>query len=199
MILMFLLFDILLKAQLLSVNNNFFDKNNSQAMRGFWCIVVVLVHVPLIYQNRIQDMIGSFAYIGVTFFFMTSAYGVSISYDKKPVSIATFWRRRLPKLVITCWCVNILFTVIKYVLFGNVMEFWEIFSINNWVKWLISCYFAFWISSVLLKNRLVSRIVTCILVSVASITIYFLIKYGIIRIPAWAPECYGFIWGIMLT
>ena len=40
-------------------NNHFFDKENTNALRGFWCLIVVLVHIPLLYQNRIQDMIGS--------------------------------------------------------------------------------------------------------------------------------------------
>ena len=52
---------------------HFFDRENSGAMRGFWCLIVALVHVPAGYQNRLQDMIGSFAYVGVTFFFLTSA------------------------------------------------------------------------------------------------------------------------------
>lgn len=34
-------------------NNHFFDKENTNALRGFWCLIVVLVHIPLLYQNRI--------------------------------------------------------------------------------------------------------------------------------------------------
>ena len=41
-------------------DSHFFDKENTNALRGFWCLIVVLVHIPLLYQNRIQDMIGSF-------------------------------------------------------------------------------------------------------------------------------------------
>ncbi len=87
LILLFLGFDILYGAKIEADNNNFFDTKNAQAMRGFWCIIVILVHIPALYQNRIQDMIGSFAYIGVTFFFMTSAYGLSLSLDRNPDSI----------------------------------------------------------------------------------------------------------------
>lgn len=56
--------------------NSFMSIEDTTFLRGFWCIIVVLVHVPEAYQNGIQDMLGSFAYIGVTFFFMTSAYGL---------------------------------------------------------------------------------------------------------------------------
>lgn len=44
-------------------------------LKGFWCIIVVLVHVPVAYQNRIQDILGSFAYVGVTFFLWRALTG----------------------------------------------------------------------------------------------------------------------------
>ena len=86
-------------------DNHFFDKENINALRGFWCLIVVLVHMPLLYQKKIQDMIGSFAYIGVTFFFMTSAYGLRFQIENNPEKINTFWQNRLPKLFyIVCYC-----------------------------------------------------------------------------------------------
>lgn len=109
-IIIFLIFILVFKSKYIpNANDNFFDINNSKAIRGFWCLVVILVHIPQDYQNKIQDMIGSFAYIGVTFFFMTSAYGLSIAADKKPDSISRFWRTRLPKLIIPNWLINIIF------------------------------------------------------------------------------------------
>lgn len=48
--------------------STFFDLESTNCMRGFWCIIILLVHIPSEYQNSIQDAIGSFAYIGVTFF-----------------------------------------------------------------------------------------------------------------------------------
>ena len=51
--------------------DSFMSMEDTSFLRGFWCIIVVLVHVPAAYQNTIQDAMGSFAYIGVTFFFMT--------------------------------------------------------------------------------------------------------------------------------
>ena len=81
-ILIFLGLTLLMGAQISDTDGHFFNKENSNALRGFWCLIVILVHVPVAYQNRIQDMIGSFAYIGVTFFFMTSAYGLRLSIVK---------------------------------------------------------------------------------------------------------------------
>ena len=54
--------------------DSFMSKDDAVFLRGFWCVIVILVHIPAAYQNRVQDALGSFAYIGVTFFFMTSAY-----------------------------------------------------------------------------------------------------------------------------
>lgn len=79
---------------------HFFNRENSGAMRGFWCLIVVLVHIPATYQNRAQDMLGSFAYVGVTFFFLTSACGLRLAAVKRPESLKAFWRNRLPKLLV---------------------------------------------------------------------------------------------------
>ena len=48
--------------------DSFMSFEDTRFLRGFWCIVIAFVHVPASFQNQIQDMIGSFAYIGVTFF-----------------------------------------------------------------------------------------------------------------------------------
>ena len=199
LILLFLAFDILFKAKIVPVNENFFDKTNSQAMRGFWCLIVILVHVPALYQNRIQDMIGSFAYIGVTFFFMTSAYGLTLSQDKNSQGISYFWRKRLPKLLITTWVVSILFSVINMCVFGEQFKFTKAFGISEWVKWLIACYFAFWLTNILLKKNNSWKIATCILIVLGSLAVYCLLKNGLYSKTAWTTECFGFIWGIVLA
>lgn len=134
---------LLFGAQYKPDSKHFFNIDNTNAMRGFWCLIVVLVHIPVAYQNRIQDMIGSFAYIGVTFFFMTSAYGLRLSIEKRPESIKYFWRRRLPKLLIPCFiinCINVLCCFIE----GKEFSVLKFIQINDWVQWLLVCYFIFW-------------------------------------------------------
>ena len=106
-IVLFLICELAIGAKYQPDSAHFFDIDNTNAMRGFWCLIVILVHIPAAYQNPIQDMLGSFAYIGVTFFFMTSAYGLSLAQKKNPNSIYSFWRRRLPKLLIPCLVVNV--------------------------------------------------------------------------------------------
>ena len=108
LVLLFMAFILIYKAKLTKDTSHFFNLTNTTAMRGFWCIIVILVHIPAVYQNRIQDLMGSFAYIGVTFFFMTSAYGLKVGAKKNPDSTKVFWRRRLPKLLIPMFLVNVL-------------------------------------------------------------------------------------------
>ena len=120
-----------------------FDKNNTSSMRGFWCLIVVLVHIPMSDQNCIQYLIDSFAYIGVTFFFMTSAYGLKIAVSRVLESIKYFWHRRLPKILIPCILVNItdaLITILK----GNPVVINNLLYTNDWVQWLLICYLTFW-------------------------------------------------------
>lgn len=142
-IVLFLFCELAIGAEYEPDSSHVFNIENSNAMRGFWCLVVILVHIPLAYQNRIQDMIGSFAYIGVTFFFMTSAYGLCLSMKRNPNSIHTFWQKRLPKLLVPCLIVNLIgvsFMLIE----GQPVQFVDFVRINQWIQWLLMCYLFFW-------------------------------------------------------
>ena len=111
-------------------------------MRGIWCLIVILVHILVPYQNRIQDMLGSFSYIGVTFFFMTLAYVLRLGITKDPDNIRHFWRRRLPKLLIPMFLVNIV-SLIFHVLEVNGISLGILMNINGWVQWVLVCYLIF--------------------------------------------------------
>ncbi|SFC61976.1 acyltransferase family protein [Butyrivibrio sp. YAB3001] len=197
-ILIFLVFEILYNSKFVSVNEHFFDRTNTNSMRGFWCLVVILVHVPTLYQNRIQDMIGSFAYIGVTFFFMTSSYGLTLSQANNPNGIHYFWRKRLPKLLFTSWIISILFSIIDYY-FNGTIQLKKVFGINEWVKWLLACYLLFWISNMVFRNQIYSKIGICIMITVGSLLVYFMQRGGFFTRATWTTECYGFVWGILLA
>lgn len=43
----------------------FMNKEFTRALKGACCIIVILVHIPLAYANKLQDGIGSFAYVCV--------------------------------------------------------------------------------------------------------------------------------------
>lgn len=190
-ILIFLGLTLLMGAKVSDSSSRFFDKANSNALRGFWCLIVILVHTPVAYQNRIQDMIGSFAYIGVTFFFMTSAYGLRLSINKKGNKY--FWRIRLPKLLIPCLIVNVL-GVFANLIKGDEISIRGLISINGWVQWLLVCYFIFWITYKFIGSH--QDTIICLLAIAFSITVY-LFK-GHILGTTWCPEVFGFVWRILL-
>lgn len=194
-----LAFVILYKIKVSPTNTHFFNLYNSKAMRGFWCLIVILVHVPQYYGNNIQDMIGSFAYIGVSFFFLTSGYGLTISQDKDYNKIKYFWRNRLPKLLISNWLVRIFFAILWLILFNAKIDFFEIISIDLWICWLIVCYFVFWLMFIIFHGKRGYKTATCLLIVWGSYVMYVLKKYGIITSTIWSTECFGFIWGIALA
>ena len=133
--------------------NSFMSISDTTFLRGFWCIIVVLVHEPVAYQNRIQDMLGSFAYIGVTFFFMTSAYGLKYSLEHKKGYIDRFWRRRLPPILIPALIASILSCCVK-LCSGKRITLVSVININAWVKVLLVCYVLFWIVYYLIPKKI---------------------------------------------
>lgn len=193
-IVLFLAATLLINAKRKSESSHFFNFQNSNTLRGFWSLVVVLVHIPLAYQNRIQDIIGSFAYIGVTFFFMTSAYGLRISVEKSPASIKFFWRRRLPKLLIPCLLANIV-QILFLAAEGKDISVLMLVNISLWVEWLLVCYLIFWICQKYIGS-FVGDLIICIVVIGFSLTVYAF--RDLIKNVTWCTEVFGFVWGIAL-
>ena len=180
-------------------NAGFFDVQNTAAMRGFWCLIVVLVHIPSQYQNKIQDMIGSFAYIGVTFFFMTSAYGLSLAQMKKPESIKKFWRNRLPKLLIPNWASNTLFALIFLLAWGTAVNVSTFLFIGGWVRWLMGCYLIFWLSRRFPWWNKYGNWIAGILIVAVSVAFYCLKHFEIVTTTIWCTEIFGFLWGLLMA
>lgn len=198
-ILLVLLFALLFRLQYVKTGNDeFFDLENTTAMRGFWCVVVMFVHIPVAYQNRLQDMIGSFAYIGVTFFFMTSAFGLTRSYIKNKGMIKMFWKKRLPKLLLPNWIINLLFVVVTFLLFQEKITLLRIVSINNWVRILLLCYLLFYLVNYFIDSKFNPLILSGI-IAITSLTLFFLCHKQIITFGTWSVEMYGFIWGILFA
>lgn len=177
----------------------FMNVEDSTFLRGFWCIIVLFVHVPELYQNRIQDAVGSFAYIGVTFFFLTSAYGLKRSVEKKSGYIARFWRNRLPSVIIPALIANAIDIYVSW-LRGNVITIFSLLNINNWVKVLLILYFVFWlVYSIFPSNKNFDKwrdLLICSIVLAMSLVDYFS-DFKITMI--WIVEPIGFAYGIMVA
>lgn len=177
-------------------NDGFFDTQNTKALRGFWCVIVILVHIPYPYQNAVQDLAGSFAYVGVTFFFMTSAYGLTLGQRKNP-RLSGFWRRRLPKLLITNLARNVFFWTLFLVLFGWRATIWQLLDVDCWVTWLLGCFLFFWIGHRFCGKWADWSIAACLIV--ISLAVYWINQLKIMQTSNWSSEAYGFLWGIALA
>lgn len=124
---------------------NFFCPQDTVALRGFWCLIVVLVHIPAAYQNSIQDMIGSFGYIGVTFFFLISGYGLEYGFLRKKDYLKSFWHKHLPKLLLGTFVVNCISMLLSDVISNTGFNLLPLLVPNHWVVVLLMCYLLFWL------------------------------------------------------
>lgn len=170
----------------------FFEKDQTNALRGIWCLVILLVHIPAAYQNRIQDMIGSFAYVGVTFFFMTSGYGLMLSLEKKgPAALDGFWSRRLGKLLVPMALTNVL-TVLSEVLLTGVFAAEKLFLLTGFVRQLLLFYLVFW--AVCRAERGIKAVYAAVILLIGAIYAMELAWGGF-----WPVEAYGFLYGMVLA
>lgn len=180
-------------------NTNFFDKSTSASLRGFWCIVILLVHVPEAYQNTIQDLVGSFAYIGVTFFFISSSFGVMQGIMKKGNSyFENFWKNRLKRLLIPMLISNI-FMFLFILVTTKKCEFDLLIQLTGWVRQLLYFYFIVWfVYRVAFKkfSKNTKNIIICILVVIVSLATYFV---GENSISGWPTEMWGCLYGMYLA
>lgn len=174
----------------------FFDLSDTTVLKGIFCIIVVLVHVPVEYQNPIQDAVGSFAYIGVTFFFMTSSFGLMYSTEHKEGYIKRFWQNRLPTLLIPALLCNVIDIAVK-ALGDTQITFWSVININSWVRVLLLYYLVFWIVKIIpakLAGGYSRDIIICTVVMLISLICRLISR----DLPLWFVESYGFIYGIVL-
>ena len=180
-------------------NDAFFDKDNTVALRGIWCIVVLLVHIPAVFRNALQDAVGSFAYIGVTFYFMTSGYGLTLGVMDNGGLGKGFWRKRLPKLLISQLLVNLSSVFLFWALLGDQITFLGFVWVARWLRWLLACYLLFWLAHKLCKNVSIANYIVCVGVFTLSLGQYLLKNAGILNETIWPTEILGFVWGIGLA
>lgn len=199
-LLLTIVFSVLWKAELDCNKNSFMSMEDTKFLRGFWCLIVVLVHVPSMYQNTIQDMLGSFAYIGVTFFFMTSSYGLKYSIKKKPDYMRNFWKRRIPAILIPALIANAIGVLIG-ALEGNKISLLSFLNINNWVKVLLLYYFSFWIIYHVLIKFVKKRGIWQDVLMCAIVIIFSLVdRLTVFKITSiWIVEPLGFAYGIIAS
>ncbi len=191
---------VLYGTQYLPHKDAFFDLHDSTMLKGVFCIIVVLVHVPSMYQNLLQDAIGSFAYIGVTYFFMTSSYGLKFGVKNKDDYLKGFWKKRIPKILLPALICNAISVIINYIC-GENIHFLSFINIHDWVKVLLMFYILFWmIYYVPIHFGLPSGIWQDILICVIILSISITDRLTSINLTFfWNVESMGFVYGIILA
>lgn len=172
----------------------FMGKDYTTILKGFCCIIVILVHIPLVYANKFQDAVGSFAYVCVTLFFLISAYGMSFSRDKKADYMKHFWRNRLVSLLIPQLLIN-LFAFVIVLLTKKQIDYLKLISVNSYVIVLLEYCVLFFCMHFF--RRFVSAKVSNILLALCVITSSF-VMYFFVGKSGWCYERCGLIWGLFL-
>ena len=173
----------------------YMDKKYTNAVKGMMCVVIMYVHISNDYTNTVQNIIGSFAYVGVFTFFAISAFGCRTSVERSQSYLNQFWKKRILALFVPAILINIISFGFK-VMSLNVYEVRGLYAFNQYIYAIIVAYLVFWIIwktkaiPVDIKDWLVGLI--CLLFSL--ITYLTPIKIFFI----WPTESIGFIFGLIL-
>lgn len=181
---------------------SFFSKDFTTVLKGLACLVVIYVHVPEAYQNPVQRMILSFGYVGVTIFFLISAYGMQLSVEKSKTYLKTFWRNRLVSLLIPTLLVNILDIALRMGILHRDFSVNVLIYICGYVKVLLA--YCLWFFIVELLRRKIKKDILCDVLLIAGVFGSSLFDYftniGVANssVANWPFERMGLVWGLLL-
>lgn len=188
---------IIYKAHIVNNGCHLFTKEYSTVLKGICCIIVVLVHIPAEHSTRIQNSIGSFAYVAVTLFFLLSGYGLNVS-RRKNGYLDTFWRRRIPSLVIPMVSVNVLSVLVNIICKSDVSVIETLFTINGFTLMLGLCYLAYYFTyNNKCLNDNTKRV--CVSIIIIAISIVTYTCEALIPFTVWPVPCLGFMYGLIIA
>jgi len=172
--------------------DEFLNRDVSNALRAASCIAILLVHIPERYSNALQSAIGGFAYIGVMMFFLLSGYGLSASMGKSGY-LSHFWRNRLPALLIPQLLANVVAVVLGLSWRNGLAGCMKmLFTLNDFVVMLTGCYVIFY---AFYRLAVPHRDVFVCLGTVALSVLAFFFADAI-PFPLWPVPALGFALGI---
>lgn len=171
----------------------FISSDMNQVLRGVSCIIVIIVHIPSKYGNPLQNLVGSFAYIGVTIFFFLSAYGCRYNIENKKNYLKSFWKKRLISLFFPVIILNLLNFIFSFLILQN-FDMEKIFDINKYIWAIIVAYFIMWcVWSIDWISRKYKDVLVSVIVFSFSLVTYFT-DFDIFFL--WPMESLGFVLGI---
>ena len=173
-----------------NLKNSFVEKSQSIAIKGICCIIVILVHIPSYYGNKLQDAMGSFGYICVTIFFLYSAYGLRYSLNNKKNYLQHFIKNIIIIIYIPFVISNIIY---QFLINCSEFDIFMILGIKNitFIGELILFYILFYLVYKNIKNYKKADIIMITLTIAISIVTY-IFRLG------WYVECLGFAFGIII-
>ena len=158
-----------------------FEYTDSSAIRAVFSIVIVFVHVPEMFGNHLQDIIGSFAGVCVSFFFMMSAFGCCNKYFKETQKhfFITFWPKRLISLFLPNLIINLFFCICSACL-GHGFKGEYLVHFNFYLYAILVLYFLLFIffvlDSLFKRKNTTLFLYICSILSIAFSIITYLTK-----------------------
>lgn len=176
----------------------FLSKDFTTTLKGLAALIVVFVHFPEEHQNPVQDIIGSFAYIAVTIFFMFSAFGMQYGVEKKSGYLRSFWVNRFANLLVPNLMFNITSALIVLLFANSSVASTDIFRLNHYV-WVLLIYCAIFFVVEFLHHRysLYSRRTAHILL-LTIVVAWSILSYLYEPGAEWCYERMGLAWGLLL-
>lgn len=179
-----------------------FDKHTTHFFKGLCAIIVVMVHFPACKANALQDCIGSFAYVAVTFFFFVSAYGMQYSVEKNPEYLRRFWKGRLSALLVPMLIVNLFsyaYTCIDPKPGDSAIR--SLLALNPYVKVLLEYCVVFYVLNIIrVKKNLSQKWIDFILIMIivaSSLYFYWVTRQTSDLVLEWPYERLGLVWGLL--
>lgn len=104
------------------------DKTTSTSLKGFAILGVLFAHIgyALVQDTRFLFPLSIAAGICLNLFLFLSGYGLTQSMMEKPLSIWTFYKRRLDKILIPFWISLILFLILDTIILNRFYPWTEI-------------------------------------------------------------------------
>ncbi len=202
LIILILFLSVLWKSKKSEHGESFFDKEYTNTLKGLCSIIVIFVHIPVDKQNLLQDALGSFAYIGVTGFFLISAYGMQYGVEHKESYLKTFPVNRLVSLLVPNFVVNIAIVLVLCV-FGKSVGLSQILGVNDYIKILLEYCLLFYIVNLLSRKfnlrAVIGDVILILWVCLSSLYLYLSKDGDVVSAQlGWCYERLGLVWGLVL-
>lgn len=144
-------------------NINVLNKQNTNSIKGLIALTVILHHLSQRIEGQSLFLLRGIGYLIVGLFLFYSGYGMARATINKNDYLDTFWKSRVPKVIIPFMMANVLF-IIGYSIFENktytitqiicYLIGIELIDSFKWYIWTtVILYIGFYISFKYFKNK----------------------------------------------